>query len=116
MNSGQLLVATGLLHTVVGFVEGGEFFGRLLADGWLDSVGQDYPRMAIFWFIFGGFMIMLYGLALHDYERATDGPPGARHGWYLVLLSLAGGLAIPVSGFWLVLPQGIWIIRRQTSG
>jgi len=115
VTSGRLLIATGVLHLLVGAIEGRDPLGQILADGWVAAVGLDDPsRVAIFWFQFGGIFMLLYGLALHDLERATGRPPGRHHGWLLIVVSLLGGLATPVSGFWLVLAQGMWILWRHS--
>ena len=45
-------------------------------------------------------------------ERAGHRVPVAL-GWQLAGLSLAGGLLIPASGFWLVLPVAWRLVRAQ---
>jgi hypothetical protein len=43
----------------------------------------------------------------------TQGIPIPRFmGWQLIVLSLAGAICMPISGFWLVILQGIYILKR----
>jgi hypothetical protein len=117
ITSGKLLIATGAIHTLVGIAVGlgvtDELGGRnLFVEVARHGVAPDLARMAMFWFLFFGFAIAVLGDFMHGMEQRGVELP-ARLGWQIGALGLAGGLMIPASGFWLVLPQAWWIIRRR---
>ena len=116
VTSGRLLVATGLLHQAVGVAVG----ARLAVDGVernvlrelvVDGAGTDFVRLAWFWFLITGFVLLVLGDLAHRLERQGVALP-ASLGWQLGALGVVGVLAIPASGFWLLLPQAWWIVRR----
>jgi hypothetical protein len=120
ITSGRLLLWTGVLHQAIGVIGGlgvgQELGGRnLFAEvgraGLLDSIGNDFVRMAWFWFLVTGFVVMALGALCHRVEARGVGLP-ASLGWQLGALAVAGVAFIPVSGFWLILPQAWWIVRK----
>jgi hypothetical protein len=70
--------------------------------------------MVLFWFLFFGLLAMLLGWFLHRVERAGHAIPRVV-AWHLAALALAGGVLLPASGFWLVLPVA-WRIWRKAPG
>jgi hypothetical protein len=95
---GLQLVAIGVLHNVVGLLLGQEQVLAILAGGYVGAVEGAFDRMAIFWFLWFGWMLMLLGGAV----RAIEPRPVPR--WLaagIALMVLGGGLAMPASGFWL---------------
>lgn len=96
-----LLIAAG--HTTVLSLTLSAPLLAMLRAGWWDSVGHDPVRATAFWSLYFGFALAVAALAL---ARHRLGP------WALLGLGLSGGLAMPVSGFWLALPAaGLW--RRE---
>ncbi|WP_019422162.1 DUF6463 family protein [Paenibacillus sp. OSY-SE] len=69
-------------------------------------------RAAAFWFLlFGLFLFMLARLMNWLIRvKGTDVPKFI--GVHLLALSLIGVFFMPVSGFWLIIPQAVIIIRR----
>ncbi len=64
-HSGNLLIATGLIHTTLGFVMGKEVLLQIVNSGFINSVNEQMDRRAIFWFLFGGKALSeIYGKAL----------------------------------------------------
>lgn len=110
--SGFLLIATGVLHCAVGLVLGWALLGEIVADGLIGAIADDPSRNAIFWFMFGGVMMIMLGALMHEVETEREALPHWL-GWSLIALGLGGGLCIPASGFWLVIPQGLWLMRRR---
>lgn len=111
LSSGALLLATGALHQVVLLVLGSPVLMSLLERGYVGQAEADPLEMAAFWSLGFGFLLMMLGGLAHGVERAGVRLPGWL-GWALILVGLVGGLGMPVSGFWLVVPQGWWIIRK----
>ena len=108
--SGILLVATAGVHFVFGIVQYGEPLREIVADGVLNAIGGDPARLTTFWFFFFGFVLALLGQALFWIERRMGRRPPAFLGWQMLGVATLGGVAIPASGFWLVVPQAIYII------
>lgn len=109
--SGTLMLAIGVLHTVVGVVLGWTPLVAIASDGYVGAVERSFDRMAIFWFLGFGFVLMLAGEAVRLLEdRGEPVPP--RLGWILGAVSGLGAAAIPASGFWLgLLPAGLIVWR-----
>lgn len=111
--SGTLLIATGILHNVVGFIMGWDVLVAIAKAGFINSVGEQMDRNAIFWFLFSGFMIMLLGKFMQTWIDTYKKPVPAYLSYYLLLLSSIGCIFMPISGFWLVLPQAFIIIQAN---
>lgn len=109
-NSGNILIATGILHNVFGVVIGWPILVEMVRSGFVNSVTNEHNRNATFWFLFGGFMMIMLGRLMQNCIDA---------GWLLpkwlgvslLILSLIGCLMMPASGFWLVIPQALLILN-----
>ena len=111
--SGALLIATGILHNLIGFMMGWEVLKALANEGFVNSINTEMDRNAIFWFLFSGFMLMLLGKLMQTYSQEQNKPVPAYLGYYLLALTVIGCLMMPLSGFWLVLPQALIIIMAH---
>jgi hypothetical protein len=69
-------------------------------------------RNAIFWFLFGGFIMIVLGKLMQDCLEADWLLPKWL-GVSLLVLSLIGCMMMPISGFWLVIPQALLIISTH---
>jgi hypothetical protein len=110
--SGTFLVATGIIHNTVGLLMGWQILFRLAADGLFNTVDTDQDE-SFFWFLFSGFMMMLLGQLMQDYIREHQQPVARYIGYYLLLLAVVGCILMPLSGFWIVLPQAFIIIQAN---
>ncbi|WP_345232627.1 DUF6463 family protein [Hymenobacter saemangeumensis] len=111
--SGTLLIATGIIHNAVGLLAGWPVLASMAAAGFVNTIGPgtaEMDRNAIFWFLFSGFLMLLLGKMMQDAIKLRQQPVPAYLGYCLLLLSVAGCLIMPASGFWLVLPQAVLII------
>lgn len=111
--SGLLLIGIGVLHTVFGVFQGSRIFSQLAQATFPTEAGRQLviglARQYVFWFLFGGFMMLLLGHFLMWSERRGRRVPSFV-GWELIALSLIGIALMPASGFWLVLALGAYII------
>ncbi|MCY0995330.1 DUF6463 family protein [Nannocystis sp. ILAH1] len=108
---GTLLLWSGILHEAVGLALGGGVALAIVRDGYVGAVEVDRDREVVFWFLVAGVLMMIGGRALAFLER--ERPLPREFGWWLLALALLGGLAIPVSGFWLVLPMAALVFARS---
>ena len=112
--SGRLLVATGILHNVVGLLIFSPILGDIARAGFFNSIDPHMDRNAAFWFLGFGFMLMLMGAAIHWMHEQTGEVP-AFMGWALLAIGLIGVMMMPASGFWLAIPQAIVLLRAKPS-
>lgn len=112
ITSGGLVLAIGTIHNVIGIALTRPHLREILADGYVNAVPDDAPwRLAAFWFLWFGWGLMLLGASWHHMERRGVAVPRWA-GAVLFAIGLAGGLAMPASGFWLVLPVCALVFRR----
>ena len=109
-NSGNLLLGTGVIHNLIGFVMGWPVLVKIGQAGFVNSVNAEMDRNAIFWFLFSGFMMMMLGWFMQEYMQANKKSLPAALGIQLLILTIIGCIMMPISGFWLVLPQAVLII------
>jgi len=114
VSAGVLLIFIGTGHIFAGIWFGQEALNEISSAGLVNSVNPQLPvRMAIFWFLFSGFIAILLGESLRWIERQGSVP--ARIGWGLLALGIIGCLMMPASGFWLLPPLG-WLILHRARG
>jgi hypothetical protein len=124
--NGFWLLSIGVIHNLLGIavglgvpaalpevLRGRRLFAEIVSAGVIGGVEPDTWRMLLFWFLFFGFAIMILGWLIHSFERAGHRIPRAV-AWQIGVLALAGGLLIPASGFWLVLPVA-WRLGRSRA-
>lgn len=111
--SGIYLWATGVIHLIFGLVSGWSNYMPMLRDGLVNSVGSDFERGFILWFLVCGVMLLMLGTLLQHYIKATGRPAPMFLGISLLVFSAVGCLIEPVSGFWLFIPQAIIIIAAN---
>jgi hypothetical protein len=114
---GRWLCAVGGWHTAFGLWWFAAPLGRVVRAGWWNAVGWTGDRRALaFWFVVAGALALILGALVDDAERQRRLVPRVC-GWGLVALALAGGAAVPVSAFWLLLVPGVGVLRqRDASG
>jgi len=120
---GPLLMATGVLHLLMGILV---LYSRPLADiardGFFGAVepqtlASTFDREAAVWFVMFGLLTLILGGLVH-WAQARTGFLPAFLGWSVLLLSLVGLILMPLSGFWVVLPPAVMMIlvsRRAGS-
>lgn len=109
--SAYLLIATGILHNLIGVGFGFQVLTDMLREGLFNTTQMRFDREAIFWFLFSGFAMMLWGALLTKLERIP-----VIFSSNLLALSLLGVFIMPASGFWLVIPQALYMLWQERSG
>jgi hypothetical protein len=119
--SGIFLMATGILHTVVGIVLCRDYLWKIIKKGlfnalWISwEAGFDTSLNFAFWFIVCGIIIIILGQTLHYYIKKERKPAPAFLAYWFLGLSIIGCIIIPVSGLWLFIPQALIIIIANIS-
>lgn len=116
------VVATGAALTAGHSTATSYFFLPVLADIaaaclW-SAVDMDPTRNLAFWFLLSGFLMMLLGYVTDWMEARTPGSLPPALGWALLALLVTGGVTMPVSGFWLLIPVIYGCLRggRRRAG
>lgn len=109
---GRWLMFVALGHTVVGVLMGGKILASLLERGVFNSVGNDGMTNAIVWFLLFGAILALLGMAVNSLEKGERFDGARSLGIGTGLMTLAGVVLMPVSGFWLAFPAAIGLMRR----
>lgn len=115
---GPLLMATGVLDLM--YVAAFHFrqLAAIAGDGFFGAVELDpsqLDRETAFWHLTFGAMVVILGGLVHWAQSRTGTLP-AFLGWSLLALGLSGAILVPVSGFWLVLPQAALILAVSRRG
>lgn len=113
--AGHFLIATGIIHNAIGFIMGWPTLTSIARDGFVNTINTEMDRNAIFWFLFTGFLLMIMGGLYQDRIKESNQPLPAKQGYYLLILSVIGAIMMPVSGFWIVIPQALIIILAKRS-
>ncbi len=115
--SGPLLMATGVLDLLVCLLLYPGPLAAIAQDGFFNAVELDpaqLDRETAFWHVTFGTTVLILGGLVH-WAQARTGTLPAFLGWSLLAFGLFGGTLVPVSGFWVVLPQAVLmlVVARQ---
>lgn len=112
---GTWLVATGVIHTIFGIAAFHATLVTIWREGLWNTVNGQPVREMAYWFLFFGFVLILFGLALRQMARA-----GVRVaqglGWGLLAVTVAGAVVMPLSGVWLLLVPSVGLILQPRVG
>lgn len=120
---GPLLIATGALDILYVLVFHARQLAAIAGDGFFNAVDPDvafstFDRETAFWHLMFGAMAIILGGLVHWSQARTGTVPGLL-GWSLLALCVVALVLMPVSGFWIVLPQAVLMIlvsRRGRTG
>ncbi|KST64972.1 DUF6463 family protein [Mastigocoleus testarum] len=117
--SGYWLLVTSFIHIIVGFWVYGEPLAEIVSDGFFNSVAPNpfapnFAREDAFWFMtLTAFFVILAQLCFWAHFRKIALPESI--GWTLLITSIIGAIAIPISGFWLLMVPAILIIAASKN-
>lgn len=109
---GRWLMFVALGHTVVGLLVGSRVLADIAQRGVFNTVGNDPWTNAIVWFLLFGAPLALLGMAIHAMEKSERFEGARALGIGTGLMTLAGVVLMPVSGFWLAFPAAVGLMRR----
>ncbi|MCU0633974.1 MAG: DUF6463 family protein [Gemmatimonadaceae bacterium] len=109
---GRYLVGVGVLHCLVGLVLYAPAGAAIVRDGLWNAVDPHADRNVFFWFLCAGALLILVALLVDRAEHAhLDVPRSVLWGW--TTLTIVCLIAMPISGFWLVLPALVGLARHN---
>ena len=115
---GPAIMATAVLHTVVGLMLASGPLMDVVQAGIFNAVDPHFDRMAAVWFLLFGALLFLLGMFVQWALQETDTLP-ASVGWGFLLTCIVGVILMPVSGIWLGLVEAIVMLRisaqKQTA-
>ena len=110
---GILLIATGVFHIIFALLpilylkEWTAFFTNKF---WNQITGSNDRKMAAFWFLIAGPLMVLMGMAIYEIELRLI-PLPLPLGWGMFAFASFGTIMSPKSGFtFLLLPQSIFYL------
>lgn len=109
---GRWLIGVAVLHTLFGLAMGAPVLAGVGRRGVFNSVGNDPLAGMVAWFLLFGAIMALLGMAVSMLERAAQFKGARALGIGTGLMTLAGVILMPVSGFWLAFPPAIALMRR----
>ncbi len=113
---GKVILAIGLVHSVVGFIFFRGILGELWSEMLLNTVDRQPDREAAFWFIYTGFAFLIIGGLVDWIERKQPALPVFLK-WSFLAITLAGLIIMPKSGFWLLIfpTVGLFVRAKQEA-
>lgn len=108
--SGMLLSATGIIHIIVAITQKWNIYKELFFDGLINSIGDNLQKALSFWFFIIGIILIVFGQTLQYYINKEQMPAPLFLGYSLFVFSIVGCFIVPLSGFWLFIPQALIII------
>ncbi|BAY86760.1 hypothetical protein NIES267_62710 [Calothrix parasitica NIES-267] len=115
--SGYWLLVTSIIHVIVGIWIYEEQLAAIINNGFFNSVAPnpfapDFAREDAFWFMtLTAFLIILAQLCFWADSHKITLPESI--GWNLLITSIIGAIAIPISGFWLLMVPACLIIAAS---
>lgn len=108
--SGIFLIATGIIHTIAAIAMNKEALLEIVQNGLINATMRDHNQAFSFWFLICGIFVLFLGQMVHAYIKSARRPAPLSFGYGLLIFSTVGCLIMPVSGFWLFVPQALIII------
>lgn len=110
---GRWLLGVAAIHTLFALVVFREPLLQLVSRGLVNAVGHDPMSNAVTWFVLFGAAMAMLGQAVDAAEQRGQVPGSL--GVSVLALTLVGVVLMPASGFWLLLPPGLSLVRASRS-
>jgi len=108
---GRWIILVGVVHCIVGAVIFIEPLTGIVRDGIWNAVDGHPGRPLAFWFEFVGFLTILFGAMIDQFELRQQEFP-AFLGYGFLLLTVLGIITMPIGGGWLMLPAAIALLLK----
>ena len=113
---GKWLIATAIVHALVGVALGGDILIGIVKRGMFNTVPDTDPLTGmVVWFMLFSAPFAMLGMAVDTLERAERFPRAFALGLGTAFMALLGVVLMPVSGFWVVFPPAIGLMLRSKA-
>ena len=99
-----------MIHILFAVARGWDVYREIFSGKLINAIGTDLQRAFTFWFLMTGILLIVLGETLQYYLKREQRPAPQFLGYALLAISLIGCILIPLSGFWLFIPQAFIII------
>jgi hypothetical protein len=110
-SAGNLLMATGIGHALVGVALFYEALAAILREGFFNAIAPHMDREAAFWFLLLGPVWFLLGQVVNRAVSHRDTRLLGLLGWHVLVVGVVGAMLMPISGFWILIAVGPWILK-----
>ncbi|MBT3315030.1 MAG: molecular chaperone GroEL [Anaerolineae bacterium] len=110
---GRWMIGTATIHTVFAFVVYAEVWIKIISAGIFDTVGVDPKIGAPALFLLWGLLYYVLGFTIDALEKKEFTPLPKSLGWGLLFNGIIAVVLMPESGFWLLFPPAIAVIRSN---
>jgi hypothetical protein len=111
---GKSVLVIGILHSIFGFVVFRGILGDLVGEGLFNTVDIQPDRNAAFWFLFGGFALLIIGGLIDWAEKKKLALPSFLK-WSFAVLTVVGCVIMPKSGFWMLIIPTVGLFLRRSK-
>ena len=109
---GHWLMFVAFGHTVVAGILFRPALMQIIKSGVFNTVGHNPAAQAAVWFLICGAVLALLAQAITALERCQQLAVLRKLGVGMLALCAVGLVLMPTSGFWLVVPAAIALLRR----
>ena len=109
---GRWLIVVAFIHTIFGLLVFHSPLRQIAHTGWWGGIERDPMLSAVTWFMLFGLPLLVAGIALHAVERAHVAMP-VSIAWWLLAGAAVGVALMPLSGFYLLVPPALALLRRR---
>ena len=113
--AGYVLFGMGILHGVMTFVLFGEALSEIWTAGLWAGSSWSMDMLAAFWFGVFTWLMVILGLVIAASAQRGDFPMRRVTGWSLVIVPVACGLFLPISGLWVLIIPGIMMLAGRAE-
>ncbi len=109
---GKWLFGVGVIHLLFGFIIMQSTLAVLWLEGVFNTVNDQPDRVAVFWFLNAGFLMLMISVLINQLERRGLAIPLFVTLLFCVL-TIFGIVVMPLSGTWLLLPPAAGMVFRH---
>ena len=110
---GRWIIGTSIIHTLFALVVFWDIWTQIVANGIFDTVKNSFEIGAPVFFLLWGLLYFVFGLVINALEKKEIIPLPRSLGWGLLINAIVAVVLIPQSGFWLLFPPAIAVIRAK---
>ena len=109
---GISIILVGIIHSIFGLVAFSGIISSVLSEGVFNTVNGQASREWAFWFLFFGFLLIIFGLLLDWCEKSGIELPRFLP-WSLLIFTILLVVIMPVSGGWMMFIPCIGLFVRR---